>query len=146
MEVSSLGTSLERAEALLHEQVHSFLTPSPSSVFGTMGATDVRLALYQNSQLFRYGEEALAETTAQMGTRSLSGFSFTEALQSGMQFPFSSSLYQPMSVWGLTGEAAGLAGGAALFGGGLYAASSFDETYGLSLQVSDPVGKFYKHR
>ena len=146
MTVSSLGTDLDRAQALLHEQVHSSLPVSGSSLFGAMGATDARIAMYQNFQLSRFAEEAVAETTAQLGTRSMSGLSFGEAIGTGSRFPFNGA-YAPMSAWGITREAMGLAGGAAMVGGGLYLGSSLDPfpASGMTYTSQDPVGKYYKH-
>jgi hypothetical protein len=111
-----------------------------------MGATDARIALYQNSQLVRFAEEAAAETTAQVGTRSMSGLSLGEAIGTGIRFPFNGA-YAPMSAWGIAREAIGMAGGAAVVGGGLYLGSSLDPVpaSGATYVTQDPVGKFYKH-
>jgi RHS repeat-associated protein len=151
IEVSSLGTSLDQSQALLHEQFHSLLTPSQSSLFGPMAA-EVRAGLYSGSQLYRYGEEALAESTAQMGTRSMSGLSAGEALGSRLGFPFNGA-YAPMSLSGIAREAAIGAGALGTAGGAVYlwnsiGGSSFDpvSAYGSSTPFQDPVGKFNKHR
>ena len=75
--------------------------------------------LYDSSQLFRYAEESLAESTAQLGTRNLSGLSFGDALRTGLEFPFSGG-YEPMSILGIAREAGIGAAGFGAAAGGLY--------------------------
>lgn len=77
--VSVKGTVNDRRLALLHEQVHSFLTPR----FRVLREFRVqnRAASYERSALSRYVEEALAETVAQVGVNGFRG-AFT-----GLYFP-----------------------------------------------------------
>jgi RHS repeat-associated protein len=129
MTLSSLGSDLDQAQVELHEDIHSLLSPPEGGIINTFRA-DTRMWLYQNSQFFRYTEEALAETTAQLGTRDASGLSFGDALMNGLRFPLD-------NAYGLSVGRIGLeaAGGATVLGGGIYAASQF------SLDNSLPLGK-----
>lgn len=86
MVLSKLGSALDRAQVLIHEKVHSFLSPSVGSLFATARAS-ARDFLYENSRFMKYTEEALAETAAQFGTRSASGLTVAEALKTGVLFP-----------------------------------------------------------
>lgn len=63
--VSSRGSAVERALVLLHEKVHQFLAPKLSILRGYRAST--RYNSYTRSSLYRYIEEALAETIAQVG-------------------------------------------------------------------------------
>ena len=63
--ISPHGTFTERMRALLHEQVHSILTPRGSA---QALRQQLRMAAYNRSHLVRYAEEALAEVVAQAGT------------------------------------------------------------------------------
>jgi YD repeat-containing protein len=117
MTMSSLGTDLDRSQVALHEGMHSAFAPAQSSLFGP-AAANLRISLYQDSQLYRYGGEALAETVAQMGTRSLSGFSTREALSSGLSFPFNP--HYGITAGGLAQEGAAATAGLVGAGTGLY--------------------------
>ena len=84
--VSKLGSKIDRMQVLLHEKVHSFLSPSASALFARMRA-DLRTFLYTSSDFMRYAEEALAESFAQLKTISQTGRSGLEAVWSGLAFP-----------------------------------------------------------
>jgi hypothetical protein len=77
--VSSRGTANDRAVVLLHERVHQFLMPK-LYVLRQYRASN-RAGSYMRSSLWRYIEEALAETVAQVG---VNGF---RALFTGLRFP-----------------------------------------------------------
>ena len=104
--VSRLGTSIDRAQVLLHERVHRFLSPDAFAPFARARAS-MRSFLYSYSSLFRWGEEALAETVAQVGTKSMTGMSVGEAAAEGLSFPVTNG-YVTLTDLGL--EAAGAAG------------------------------------
>ena len=120
MTLSSLGTGLDRAQVALHENVHSILSPSAGGIVNNIRA-DIRMGLYQGSQFFKYTEEALAETTAQLGTRNVSGLSFSDALMTGLRFPLVNNYGLQLSRVGV--EAVG---GTAAFGGSMYLAGQSD--------------------
>jgi uncharacterized membrane protein YeaQ/YmgE (transglycosylase-associated protein family) len=65
VEVSTAGTSEDRAVVLLHEKVHQFLAPK----FYKLRRLRVenRVGSYFKTSLYRYVEEALAETIGQLG-------------------------------------------------------------------------------
>jgi hypothetical protein len=92
--------------------MHSVLSPSEGCIINLMRA-NARMSLYRNSQFFRYSEEAMAETTAQLSTRQMNGFSFSEVFMNGLRF-------QLVNNHGLTVPRIGLeaAGGTAVVGGG----------------------------
>jgi RHS repeat-associated protein len=92
---------LDFEETLRHETVHSILTPSRA------GLSKITLGLYENSHLYRYAEEAAAET---YGTLSLA---------KGLTFPFTSGGYElnPLRV---AGEAAAVGTGLGAIGFGGY--------------------------
>jgi hypothetical protein len=81
------------------------------------------MGLYQRSHVFRYGEEALAETTAQLGTRSMTGLSRTQAIYEGFRFPMNG--YYGISKMGLVVEGAG---GVIVIGGSIYGAYQFGQS------------------
>jgi len=105
--------------------VHSFLSPDQSSFLSGVRA-DIRMGLYQRSNVFRYGEEALAETTAQLGTRSMTGLSRGQAIYKGLSFPMNG--HYGISKTGLVVESAG---GVIVVGGSIYGA------YQLGLSMFD---------
>lgn len=117
MTLSALGSEIDRSQVLLHETVHSFLSPDEASLFSGIRA-DSRMWLYQNSNFFRYTEEALAESVAQVGTRQQSGLGLRQALWNGIRFP-TNPAYQ-ISYRGLLIETVG---GASAAGGGIYGAN-----------------------
>jgi hypothetical protein len=82
IEVSSLGSSTDRALVLLHEKVHQFLAPK----FYVLRDYRVsnRATSYVRSSLYRYIEEAVCETVARVGVNGFREF-FT-----GMKFPVKS--------------------------------------------------------
>jgi RHS repeat-associated protein len=82
-------------ETLRHETVHSILSPSNEAL------ANARMYLYQNSQLWRFAEEAAAETYG------------TGSLIRGLTFPFASAGYG-LSFLGVGAE--GAAVGAAGYG------------------------------
>jgi len=71
--------------------------------------------LYQRSHFFRYTEEALAETAAQVGTRDMTGLSFPQAVRQGLKFPLNPN-YEISPIR----AAAEFSGGLGVFGGSLY--------------------------
>lgn len=76
---STRGSANEQALVLLHEKVHQFLTPK-LYVLRNYRASN-RAGSYMRSSLWRYIEEALAETVAQVGMNGFRQF-FT-----GIRFP-----------------------------------------------------------
>lgn len=72
IEVSSLGTPAQQALALLHEQVHRFLTPK-LYLLRNFRVTN-RMRSYEYSSLWRYVEEGLAELIAQVGVNGFRSF------------------------------------------------------------------------
>jgi hypothetical protein len=95
MRVSSQGTAAQQAQAVLHESVHSTLSPAMGS-FARSVRANIAVHLYYTENLFSshflaYTEEALAETTAQLGTRELTGLTVREAVKTGLQFPLKAS-------------------------------------------------------
>ncbi len=64
IEISTAGSDTDRALALYHEQVHQFLTPK--LYFLQNFRVEMRVGSYTNSSLWRYIEEVLAETRAQV--------------------------------------------------------------------------------
>jgi len=89
------------AETLRHESVHAALTPTKGPFLEAR--QNLRAAIYQHSQLARYGEEAAAETYA------------TGSLTRGLQFPTHGYGITPGRI-GLETAAVGGAVGAAGFG------------------------------
>jgi hypothetical protein len=80
--VSTHSSASERAAVLLHERVHQFLTPKLYIL--REYRVNNRAASYMRSSLYRYIEEALAETVAQVGVHGFRQF-FT-----GIRFPVKS--------------------------------------------------------
>jgi RHS repeat-associated protein len=111
MTLSKLGSAVDRAQVRIHEGVHSFLSPSPSSILADLRA-NLRMSVHHRSQFIRYTEEAIAETAAQLGTRSMTGMSFGQAVRAGLRFPLEGD-YR-LTLQGVGAEAAG---GAVLIGG-----------------------------
>ncbi|WP_174300153.1 hypothetical protein [Caulobacter sp. S45] len=64
IEVSTLGSATDRALVLYHEQVHQFLVPKLYVLRNFR--VEMRTGSYAGSSLFRYLEETLAETVAQV--------------------------------------------------------------------------------
>jgi hypothetical protein len=126
---------IDLAQVQLHDGMHSLLSASKSSIFGPFLA-DARMQLYQDSQLYRYTQEAVAETTAPMGTGSMTGLSFDQALEIGLKFPFNGN-YQPMTLSGLAKQATGVVGAGAVIGAGL-------DLWGMSGTQTWDVGKYNK--
>jgi hypothetical protein len=77
--VSTLGSATDRALVLLHEKVHQFL--APKFYILREYRANARGMSYVRSSLWRYIEEALAETIAQVGVNGFRQF-FT-----GIRFP-----------------------------------------------------------
>jgi hypothetical protein len=77
--VSSRGSANDRALVLLHEKVHQFL--SPKLVVLREYRASNSASSYMRSSLYRYIEEALAETIAQVGVNG-----FRQAFV-GIRFP-----------------------------------------------------------
>ncbi|HEX2885602.1 hypothetical protein [Vineibacter terrae] len=76
--VSSLGSSKDKAKVLTHEGIHRVLTPKLH--FLRAFRVTLKENTYKNSSLWRYLEEALAETATQIKhediTKALTGLSF----------------------------------------------------------------------
>jgi hypothetical protein len=72
IKVSAQGAAAERALVLLHEKVHQFLTPKLYLLRGYRVSN--RASSYMRSSLWRYIEEALAETIAQVGVNGFKNF------------------------------------------------------------------------
>lgn len=85
--VSSHGSMLDRMRAIYHEQVHSFFTPR-----GIRQTTRARVSqwMYNNSHLFRYIEEASAESIAQLRTGG--------SLRTGLLFPIAEGYVNPVRL------------------------------------------------
>ncbi len=87
IKISPHGTALDRMRALSHEQVHSFLTPRG---IGQIRRAQFSQWVYNNSHLFRYIEEAAAESVAQVRTGG--------SLRTGLLFPITAGYVQPVRV------------------------------------------------
>lgn len=70
--VSTLGSASERAVVLLHERVHQFLMPRLYLLREYRASN--RASSYMRSSLWRYIEEALAETIAQVSVNGVRQF------------------------------------------------------------------------
>ena len=109
--VSSHGSTSDRAVVLLHEKVHQFLAPKLTILRNYR--VHNRAGSYVRSSLWRYIEEALAETIAQVGTRG-----FGETFR-GLSFPIRNGylfLARPGSrLKGLRGEGLAQESGALLY-------------------------------
>lgn len=107
--VSAQGSANDRAVVLLHERVHQFLTPK-LYVLREYRASN-RASSYMRSSLWRYIEEALAETVAQVGVNGIREF-FTGIrfpVQNGYMFLTKGGGYSPhFGGSGAVIEAAGL--------------------------------------
>ncbi len=119
--VSTSGSAQDQAVVLLHERVHQFLAPKfyPLRRF----RVENRIGSYFKSSLYRYVEEALAETIGQIGAQNMS------ALFLGLRFPVENG-YVFLTRAGGFGPAMGGAGllpeGAALIGSGLVGSLAFE--------------------
>lgn len=109
IKVSTAGSATDRALVLLHEKVHQVLTPKLYLLRNYRVST--RAASYIRSSLWRYLEEALAETVAQVGVNGFSKFF------RGIRFPIengylhlmrSGGFHPSFGGQGLVKEAAGL--------------------------------------
>jgi hypothetical protein len=72
IEVSTWGSVTQQAVTLLHERVHQFLAPKLYLLRGYRASS--RWASYVRSSLWRYIEEALAETIGQVGVNGFAQF------------------------------------------------------------------------
>ncbi len=86
MVLSELGSLVDQTQVFLHEKVHSFLSPGIRDLFAETRAS-LRDFLYGKSDFMRYSEEAIAETTAQVGTRDLTNTGLIDAVKTGVGFP-----------------------------------------------------------
>lgn len=77
--VSTRGSATDQALVLLHEKVHRFLTPKLLVLRHYRVSS--RAASYVRSSLWRYIEEALAETIARVGVQG-----FAKSFE-GIRFP-----------------------------------------------------------
>lgn len=101
--VSTHGSASEQAVVLLHERVHQFLTPK-LYILREYRASN-RAASYMRSSLWRYIEEALAETIAQVKVNSFRKFFV------GIHFPINNRY---MYLWQGGGYAQSFKGSGAL--------------------------------
>jgi hypothetical protein len=117
VKVSTAGSAQDRAIVLLHEKVHQLLAPK----FYVLRRVRVenRVGSYFNSSLYRYVEEALAETVGQLGV-----YGFSKVFV-GLRFPVQNGYVYLTRVGGygaamrgagLVPEAAGLIGTGAVQG------------------------------
>lgn len=119
--VSTRGTATDQALVLLHEKVHQFLTPK-LRVLRHYRVSN-RAASYVRSSLWRYIEEALAETVAQVGVQG-----FTKLFE-GIRFPVQNGYMFLLRGGGRVpayGGAGALPEGAALLWTGLVAGIAFE--------------------
>jgi hypothetical protein len=116
MTVSSLGTQLEQDQALYHEQLHSFFSPSKAAI-GANARASASMWLYHNSDLLRYTEEAMAETRAQLLTRSVTKLSARQAIGAGLTFPLRAGYGIRPGRLIVEGIGATSAAGGAVYGG-----------------------------
>jgi hypothetical protein len=79
IKVSTAGSANDRAVVLLHERVHQFLAPKFFKL--RQFRVENRISSYFRSSLYRYIEEAMAESVAQVG---VNGFA---KLFVGIRFP-----------------------------------------------------------
>ena len=117
VQASSKGTAAEQQLVLLHERVHQFLTPKFYLLRNFRVAN--RAGSYFRSSLWRYVEEALAETIAQIGVRGVrqafTGIRFSVA--NGYVFLTKGGGYGPaMTGAGVVPEGAGLIGNGVIQG------------------------------
>jgi len=109
IKVSTQGSANDRAVVLIHERVHQFLAPK-LYILREYRASN-RASSYMRSSLWRYIEEALAETVAQVGVNGFREF-FTGIrfpVQNGYMFLTKGGGYSPhFSGSGAIIEAAGL--------------------------------------
>ncbi len=120
--VSTNGTSDDRALALLHEQVHQFL--APKFYILRKFRVENRAFSYTKSSLFRYIEEALAETIAQVGR-----WGFSKVFV-GLKFPVKYGYVYIMKAGGYN---RGMRGGGLLPEGAGLIASGFIQTMAFEL-------------
>jgi hypothetical protein len=113
VEISSAGSANDRALVQLHERVHQLLAPKLYLLRRVR--VENRIGSYFKSSLYRYIEEMLAETVAQVGVNGLS------KVLVGLKFPVANG-YVYLTRIGGYGPAMGGAGlipeGAALIGVG----------------------------
>jgi hypothetical protein len=88
IEISSVLSASEARTTLLHEQVHSFLTPKLYPLRELRA--QIRIQGYARSVFLRYIEEAMAETYALLRTKGLD----MNALIEGITFPVTSGGYR----------------------------------------------------
>jgi hypothetical protein len=120
--MSTQGTATEQALALLHEKVHQFFVPK-LYILREYRVTN-RVGSYVRSSLYRFIEEMLAETIAQVG---VNGFSQVFV---GLKFPVKNGyvfLMKDGSALRPTWQGSGvLVEGAALIYTGLMAGFAFE--------------------
>ncbi|HKO50776.1 MAG TPA: hypothetical protein VJV79_23815 [Polyangiaceae bacterium] len=98
-QVSSRGSASDRALALLHEKVHQFL--APKLAFLREYRANTLAKSYTRSSLWRYIEEALCETIAQVGVLGFKKFFV------GVRFPVKNG-YMFLTQGGGMGKGSGL--------------------------------------
>ena len=119
--VSTRGSATDRAVVLLHEKVHQFLMPKLYVLREYRAST--RASSYMRSSLWRYVEEALAETVAQVGVNGMRNFFV------GLRFPVKSGYMYLTKGGGFSGHFTGsgaIPEGAALLYNGIVAGLAFE--------------------
>jgi hypothetical protein len=119
--VSARGSANDQAIVLLHERVHQFLMPK-LYILREYRASN-RASSYMRSSLWRYIEEALAETVAQVGINGMSQF-FT-----GVRFPIQNGYMFLMKGGGYSSRFSGSGAvpeGAGLLYNGVVAGIAFE--------------------
>jgi hypothetical protein len=119
--VSTRGSATDRALVLLHEKVHQFLMPKLYFLREYRAST--RASSYMRSSLWRYIEEALAETIAQVGVNGIRNFFV------GVKFPVGSGYMYLTRGGGYSahfGGAGAIPEGAALLYNGVVTGIAFD--------------------
>lgn len=116
--ISPLGSTLDRMQALYHEQAHVFLTPRGPLQQARAG---IRFWTYENSHLFRFAEEAIAESSAQLRTGG--------SLWTGLTFPVTNGYVNPAQV---TLEGGLVAGGTVW--GGIELGQALENWFNLSVE------------
>jgi hypothetical protein len=97
--ISSQGSATDRALVLLHEKVHQFLAPKLGFLREYRASTLAKS--YTRSSLWRYIEEAVAETVAQVGVLGFNKFFV------GVRFPVQNG-YMFLTRGGGLGKGSGL--------------------------------------
>lgn len=128
IELASQGSLKDKKLAMFHEQVHQILTPKFYKL--RRFRVERKEGSYWNSSLYRYIEEALAETVAQVGVNGLSTFFV------GLRFPLENEYVYILRGGGYSTKMAGK--GLLPEGAGLFAAGTLQ---GFAYQVFIKAGR-----